>query len=220
MHYPLFACFGQAFIFRGGHVFFSAVSFPCLVLSRHILGWRSARAGLIKGQETNTVLSEFHPMAYALQSLLRIRALREERAGGELTLARQAVAVAQEALDARRRDLADYESTREERRDRIYDTVMGRPVSREQLDLAQEGVARIDEEGILKADNVKRAETDLRNRETAAEAAKAVFIAASKNRMKIDEHRDAWLLEETAFQERRAEGELEDFTGRKQNLDD
>ena len=43
-------------------------------------------------------------MPYALQSLLRIRALREERAGGELTLARQAVAVARDALDARRRE--------------------------------------------------------------------------------------------------------------------
>jgi hypothetical protein len=159
-------------------------------------------------------------MAYALQSLLRIRALREERAGGELTLARQAVAVARDALTARQRDLADYESTKEERRDRIYETIMGRSVSRDQIDLAQEGVARIDEEGILKTDNVKRAETDLRNRETAAEAAKAVFVAATRNRMKIDEHRQAWLLEEFAAQEHRAEGELEDFTGRKQDLDD
>lgn len=159
-------------------------------------------------------------MPYALQSLLRIRALREERAGGELTLARQAVAAARDALDARRRDLADYESTKEERRDRIYDTVMGRPVSRDQIDLAREGVSRIDEEGVLKADNVKRAEGDLRNRETEAETAKAVFIAATRNRMKIDEHRAAWLVAEAAELERRAEGELEDFTGRKQDLDD
>ena len=159
-------------------------------------------------------------MPYALQSLLRIRALREERAGGELTLARQAVAVARDALDARRCDLADFEATKEERRDRIFDTVMGRPVSRDQIDLAREGVSRIDEEGVLKADNVKRAEGDLRNREAEAETAKAVFVAATRNRMKIDEHRAAWLAEEAAEGERRAEGELEDFTGRKQNLDD
>lgn len=159
-------------------------------------------------------------MAYALQSLLRIRSLREEHAAGELTLARQAVAAARDTLAARRRDLADFESTKESRRDRIYDTIMGRPVSRDQIDLAQEGVARIDEEGILKSDNVKRAETDLRNRETEAEAAKSVFIAATKNRMKIEEHRAAWRLEESAAQEHRTEGELEDFTGRKQELDD
>ena len=100
-------------------------------------------------------------MGYALQSLLRIRLMREDRASGELTAARQAVARAQDALDARKRELEDYNKTREERRDRIYATVMGRPVTREQLDLAQEGVARIDEEGTLKADNVARAESEL-----------------------------------------------------------
>ena len=155
-------------------------------------------------------------MGYALQSLLRIRLMREDRASGELTAARQAVARAQDALDARKRELADYNKTREERRDRIYATVMGRPVTREQLDLAQEGVARIDEEGTLKADNVARAESDLHAREEAAEVAHSNFVVASKNRMKIDEHKADWLIRDAKEQDARAEGELEDFTGRKQ----
>ena len=81
-------------------------------------------------------------------------------------------------------------------------------------------MARIDEEGALRLDNVRQAEGELKKREEAAEAAKAVFIAASKNRTKIDEHRAIWVAEETKASEYRAEGELEDFTGRKQNLDD
>ena len=97
-------------------------------------------------------------MSYILQPLLRIRTMREDRATGELTAARQALAAAQEALAARQRDLAEWESTKEERRDRIYDAIIGRKVSRDQIDLATEGVSRIDEEGVLKADNVKRAE--------------------------------------------------------------
>ena len=156
-------------------------------------------------------------MGYALQNLLRIRLMREDRASGELTAARQAVARAQDALDARKRELADYNRTREERRDRIYASVMGRPVTREQLDLAQEGVARIDEEGALKADNVARAESDLHAREEAAEVAHGNFVAASKNRMKIDEHKADWLVRDAKEQDARAEGELEDFTGRKQD---
>ena len=155
-------------------------------------------------------------MGYALQSLLRIRLMREDRASSELTAARQAVARAQDALDARKRELADYNKTREERRDRIYATVMGRPVTREQLDLAQEGVARIDEEGTLKADNVARAESDLHAREEAVEVAHSNFVVASKNRMKIDEHKADWLIRDAKEQDARAEGELEDFTGRKQ----
>lgn len=155
-------------------------------------------------------------MGYELQSLLRIRLMREDRASGELTAARQAVARAQEALDARRQELEDYSKTREERRDRIYAAVMGRPVTHEQLDLAQEGVARIDEEGTIKADNVVRAQGDLKAREEAAAIAHGNFIAASKDRMKIDEHKAEWLIRDAKEQDARAEGELEDFTGRKQ----
>jgi len=159
-------------------------------------------------------------MAYMLQPLLNIRVMREDRASGELTAARQAVRTAEEAVEARKKELAAYEETKEERRDRIYAAIIGRPVSRDKIDMAQEGVARIDEEGALKLDNVRQAESELKKREDAAEIARAAFIAASKNRMKIEEHRTVWRAEEAKEAEHRAEGELEDFTGRKQNLDD
>ena len=159
-------------------------------------------------------------MAYALQPLLNIRVMREDRASGELTAARRAVRTAEEALDDRKRELADFESTKEERRDRIYDAIIGRTVSRDQIDIAQEGVSRIDEEGALRLDNVRQAEGELRKKQSAAEAARTVFIAASKNRMKIDEHKSVWRENEAKEVEARAEIELEDFTGRKQNLDD
>ncbi len=145
--------------------------------------------------------------------------MREDRAAGELTAARQAVAVARDAPSARQKELQEFEETKEERRDKIYDTVMGRTVSREQLDLVQEGVARIDEEGILKADNVKRAEAEVEKKVEAETAAHANFTVATKNRMKIDEHKAAWILEDLKEQEFRAEIELEDFTGRKKDDD-
>lgn len=159
-------------------------------------------------------------MSYALQPLLNIRAMREDRASGELTAARQAVRVAEESLESRKREFADFERTKEERRDRIYDAIIGREVSRDQVDMAQEGVARIDEEGVLRLDNVHRAEGELKERQTAAEAARVTFIIASKNRMKIDEHKAEWAKEEAKEAEYRAESELEDFTGRKQAIDD
>ena len=157
-------------------------------------------------------------MSYTLQPLLRIRTMREDRASGELTAARRALAVAEESLAARRRDLAAYEETKEERRDRIYDAIIGREVSRDQIDLANEGVARIDEEGVLKADNVKRAEGVVREKTAAADTARANLNLATKNRMKINEHKSVWLAEEAREQEARAEGELEDFTVRKDEI--
>ena len=157
-------------------------------------------------------------MAYTLQPLLRIRTMREDRATGEFTAARQALAVAEEALTARRRDLSEWEETKEERRDRIYAAIIGREVSRDQLDLATEGVARIDEEGVLMADNVKRAEDVVKEKTDAAETARANLNLATKNRMKIDEHRAVWLAEDAKAQELRAEGELEDFVVRKEEI--
>ena len=157
-------------------------------------------------------------MPYVLQPLLRIRTMREDRASGELVAAKRDLAIAEESLAARRRDFAEWEATKEERRDRIYAAVMGRTVSREQIDLANEGVARIDEEGALKADNVKRAEQERRQREEAAEAARRNLNLATKNRMKIDEHKAVWLAADAAEQEARAEGELEDFTVRKEEI--
>ena len=157
-------------------------------------------------------------MSYVLQPLLRIRTMREDRATSEFTAAKLALAAAEEALAARRRELADYESTKEERRDRIYAAVIGRTVSRDQIDLANEGVARIDEEGVLKADNVARAVAERKERETATDNARANLNLATKNRMKIDEHRAVWQAEDLKAQEARAEGELEDFTVRKEEV--
>lgn len=155
---------------------------------------------------------------YALQPLLRIRTLREDRAAGELTAARQALAAAEEALAARERELAEFESTKEERRDRIYAAVIGRAVSRDQLDMVTEGVARIDEEGTLKADNVTRADAERRKCEKGVATARVNLNVATKNRMKIDEHRAVWLADEARAEEARAEGELEDFTVRKEEI--
>ena len=157
-------------------------------------------------------------MPYALQPLLRIRTMREDRASGELVAAKRDLALAEEALEARKRDLSEWEATKEERRDRIYDAIIGREVSRDQIDLANEGVARIDEEGVLKADNVKRAEQERKKREEAADVARQNLNLATKNRMKIDEHKAVWMKEDALAQEARAEGELEDFTVRKEEI--
>ena len=154
-------------------------------------------------------------MPYALQSMLRIRAMREDRASAELSAARQEVRKAADDLEKQKEVLRKYEETKEERRDRIYDAVIGRPVTREELDRALEGVSRIDEEGVLKKDNVTMAASILKTKEEEATKARAVFVKATKERMKISEHKAMWVAEELKEQEHRQEVELEDFTGKK-----
>ena len=156
-------------------------------------------------------------MPYALQPMLCIRVRREDRAATELVAARTAEREAERALEERKEELAEYERTKEERRDRVYDKVMGKPVPREELDLVQEGIAKIDREGAERADAVVRADEERKRKEEAVHVAQGALNLAIKNRMKIEEHRDAWIQEDLKEQERFAEFELEDFTGRKQD---
>ena len=152
---------------------------------------------------------------YRLQSLLRIRANREDKASAALAVARQAVAEAVNAVHARERELADFRATAEARRDRIYEAVMNRPVTMDELDRAREGVARIDDEGVLRADNVLLAQKELNERRNEETQARARFVSATKDRMKISEHRARWAQDEVRAQEHFQELELEDFTGKK-----
>ena len=154
-------------------------------------------------------------MAYALESLVKIRVRREDAARGELAAAQLKVAEAMNELAARKNDLVEYERTKDERRDRIYAAVIGRTLTADDLSLAIEGVSRIDDEGNLKADNVLRAEGELKDRQNEAATAREGFVRATKNRMKIDEHRENHLRAEAVWVERRQEIELEDFTGKK-----
>ncbi len=159
-------------------------------------------------------------MAYALESLLKIRAMREDRAGTELTGARRARAAADEAHAAKVQALTAFETTREQRRDRIYDAVMGRPVTREDLDRARAAVTAIDEEGVLLAAAEREAQATLDKRDQEANAAKVRYTTAVKNKSKIDQHRLAWEEEDRKMQEMFAEAEMEEFSGRRLVSDD
>ena len=118
-------------------------------------------------------------------------------------------------MEARKEEFRLYEETKDERRERIFAAILGRTVGADELEMAREGISRIDEEGNLKADNIVRAESILRDREKEVESARDVLVFATKNRMKIEEHRSNWLTISAAEEDYRQEIELEDFTGKK-----
>ena len=153
-------------------------------------------------------------MDYPLQSMLRIRTMREDRAGSALTAARQARTLAEAELERRHQDRERYLETCEERRDRVFDQVMGIAVPMDQLDRVRAAVAKIDEEGVA----LQRAELDaedaLEARTREADAARRTFALASRNRMKIDEHKNIWTEEVRIEEERAADAEMEEFTGK------
>lgn len=152
---------------------------------------------------------------YELEQLLVIRTRREDRARGDLQVARQAVSRAEADLEKQQLVLEDYNKSKEARRSRIYDSIIGREVKRDDIELAREGVARIDREGVLKADNVERAKEVLKEKKLSAEKSKAQYILTAKERSKIIEHKTDWEKDYQRELEYRQDIELEDFTGKK-----
>ena len=142
-------------------------------------------------------------MGYALESMRKIRTMREERAGTELTGARRARAAAER-----------------ERDEKAEAAVMGRRVTRDVLDRAREAVTRIDEEGVLLEEAERAAQATLETRDREADAAKVRYAAAARNKAKIEQHRHVWEEEDRRLQELRADMELEEFTGRRLTSDD
>ena len=159
-------------------------------------------------------------MAYALEAMLRIRAMREDRAGTELTGARRARTAAEAVLVEKRQALDSFLDTKDARRDKIYEAVMGRPVSMEDLDRARDAVTKIDEEGVLLEEAQRQASADLEKKDQEAEGARIRFVAATKQKAKIDQHKLAWEAEDRKMQEMMADAEMEEFSGRKMISDD
>ena len=159
-------------------------------------------------------------MAYALESMLRIRVMREDRAGKDLVAARHAREMAQVELEARKQKLSDYAQTKDERRDRVFETILMRPVPRDEIDRVRSAISQIDEEGVLLTDGVRRAEADLEEKGQEADKAHGRFIAAVKERAKVSQHKEIWAEEDRRMQELRADAEMEEFTGRKMTDDD
>ena len=128
-------------------------------------------------------------MAYALQSMLKIRGLREERAQAELVQAKAVLAQAERELQARADARVEYETGKEERRDKVYAAVIGRTVKMDDLDRARSAVTLIDEEGILLAEAERKARAVFTEKESAAEAARGVLAMATRNKEKIVQER-------------------------------
>ncbi|MDO5318309.1 MAG: YscO family type III secretion system apparatus protein [bacterium] len=159
-------------------------------------------------------------MAYSLESMLKIRAMREDRAGTELTGARRARTAAERVLQEKADARTSFETTKESRRDRLYSAVMGQVVSMDDLDRVRSAVTTIDEEGVLLEEAEARAKADLEKKDQAAQSAKVRYTMAVKNKAKIDQHKMAWEEEERKLQEMRADAEMEEFTGRRLVSDD
>jgi chromosome segregation ATPase len=148
---------------------------------------------------------------YVLEPLLDIRKKREDDLQQQLIKARNDLQMAEEARDKAKQDLEDYVADMPEKKARLYATVMNIVVKREQLDKLKEALADLERQKLALAEKLEQAEQNVVQAQQTLEQTQKNLLAATKNKMKLDTHKDIWLEEEKRIEAENEEKELEDL---------
>ena len=148
---------------------------------------------------------------YVLEPLLDIRKKREDDLQQQLIKARNDLQMAEEARDKAKQDLEDYVADMPEKKARLYATVMNIVVKREQLDKLKEALADLERQRLVLAEKLEQAEQNVVQAQQTFEQTPKNLLAATKNKMKLDTHKDIWLEEEKRIEAENEEKELEDL---------
>ncbi|MCK9239985.1 YscO family type III secretion system apparatus protein [Desulfocurvus sp.] len=150
-------------------------------------------------------------MSYPLAVLLRVRALRQDKALAALCAAEARLAEA-------RRDLREAKRLHEEflawlagEEERRYEEIMGRDMTLEDVDEFKRGLCAIRGREAAFLERILRARKHVQDCEEALARAKTRLLEAQRATLKIEEHRARWQVLANKEAERREEVELEDF---------
>ena len=148
---------------------------------------------------------------YVLEQLLDIRKKRADDMAQQVTKARSDLQEAEDSRDKAKQILEDFVAGMPEKKARLYAAVMNVVVKREQLDKLKEALADLERQRLVLAEKLEKAEQDVVQANQALEQAQKNLLAATKNKMKLDTHKDIWLEEEKRIEAENEEKELEDL---------
>ena len=148
---------------------------------------------------------------YVLDPLLDIRKKREDDLQQQLRKARNDLKMAEDARDKAKQELEDYVADMPEKKARLYAAVMNMVVKREQLDKLKEALADLERQRMVLAEKLEKAEQNVVQARQTLEQTQKNLLAATKNKMKLDTHKDIWLEEEKRIEAENEEKELEDL---------
>jgi len=148
---------------------------------------------------------------YPLQSLLSVRLFREEGAKNAVRAAERRAAEARAEMDKRRQELERYRHWRPKEENRLYDAIMGQPLSLEDMATFRASLTALAEAEEERVQAVTEAQTIVVQREQEVTAARKAVATARREAAKIEAHRDIWLAEARKEAERLEDVELEEF---------
>ena len=151
-------------------------------------------------------------MRYPLQPLLNVRSFREDNAQAAVNTAEERVREAENIVAERQAELERYRQWRPQEVERRYAEIMGLAMSLEDLDKFKAGLAILADGEYVREEAVQTAEKAVEERKDELRAARQALMAARKDKLKIETHKDIWSEAEAKEAERAADLELEDFS--------
>ncbi len=148
---------------------------------------------------------------YPLESLLSVRRYREEDAARAVKAAEAEVRSAQDAVEARKKELQAFRLWRADEEERRYAAVMGRPCSIKDIDDLKAGLSQLAAQEILREESVDKAQKAHLKAQTQLEGARIAAKNAQKETAKILAHKEIWAEEDKKESERKEDLELEEF---------
>lgn len=153
-------------------------------------------------------------MRYVLQDLLNVRQFREDTASQELLKARNRLAVAEQTLLDRQRELREYIAWRVAEEEKLYAQIMRREIQRKELDDLKLTIQELRDRELSFQENILKAEKAIAEAKAALQQAQAAYRDTVKAREKLDEHKAVWTDEQLKEVEFNTEKETEDFRPR------
>ena len=148
---------------------------------------------------------------YVLEQLLDIRKKREDELAQQVPKAKSDLQLAEEECEKANRNLDDFVAELPDRKTKLYATVMNVVVKREQLDKLKEALADLERQRMALAEKLQQARRQVDEARQKLEQTQRNLLLATKNTMKLDTHKEAWLEEEKRIEQDNADKELEDL---------
>ena len=152
--------------------------------------------------------------SYPLNTLLRVRVLREDNSMRALKAAEAARAEARTLAAEKEKTLDGYRVWRKEETERRYLKIMLQNLSLDDLDKFHAGLRRLRDKEISLEEDLEKARAALREADSKVTEAQKNFLKAHRDTQKILGHQDIWLQEQAREDLRAEDLEMEDFSGK------
>jgi hypothetical protein len=153
-------------------------------------------------------------MKYPLDDLLRIRAMREDRAARLVARERQALAAARSETGRREQILDDFVHHRPEEEEVLFRRVARRSVRMLDVDEFRAGIEALQARETELAHDVEHAKLEQAEAQKRSEQAEADHRRRLAELDRLDQHKERWQEEQALEMMMREERELEDHTSR------